>query len=200
MPDNPQTVPLPPDIRRGRLQRAPSATGHRVSTFANVLKRHGLTMACFAAVSLMIPDSWPLIVTTTEMAREQPLPYLAGLLGMLLFFAYWSTRRPYTIRRQCQWLFYLLMISIVEELTFRLVLPTVLSLHYPVMTAHILSNLVFASLHYITLRWRLVNCVATFAGGMGLSHLMGQGDLVLVVMVHWLGTFLNTPSPPSKKI
>ena len=65
------------------------------------------------------------------------------------------------------------------------------------ITAHVLSNLVFASLHYFTLRWRLVNCIATFLGGMGLSHLMGQGDLLLVIMIHWLGTFINTPSPPS---
>ena len=28
-------------------------------------------------------------------------------------------------------------------------------------------------------------------------HLMGRGDLLLVILVHWLGTFINTPAPPS---
>jgi len=39
----------------------------------------------------------------------------------------------------------------------------------------------------------------TFLGGMGLSQLMTHGDLALVVMVHWLGTFLNTPVPPAER-
>jgi membrane protease YdiL (CAAX protease family) len=184
---------------QGRLQRGPTATGYRVETFSDVLKRHGVTMGCLAAVCLMIPGTVPAIATTTTRLFQQPTPYLAGLLGLLAFFSYWSTRRSVSAKRQSQWILYLLFISIVEELTFRLILPSLLSQQFSWLTANILSNLLFAVIHYITLRWKLRNCIVTFLGGMGLSQLMTHGDLVLVVMVHWLGTFLNTPFPPAER-
>jgi membrane protease YdiL (CAAX protease family) len=92
----------------------------------------------------------------------------------------------------------LLLISITEELTFRLILPSLLSAQFDGRVPHIMSNLLFAAIHYVTLRWRLRNCIVTFFGAMGLSYLMMQGDLAVVVLVHWFATFLNTPAPPAK--
>jgi membrane protease YdiL (CAAX protease family) len=199
MLNNEQQGALQQNIRRGRLQRGPSSTGYRVATFGDVLKRHGVTMGCLAGICLMIPGTLPAIAANTTRLVQQPVSYLAGLFGLLVFFSYWSTRRPVAAERQAQWIFYLLFISIVEELTFRLILPSLLSQPFSWPTAIILSNLLFAAIHYLTLRWKLRNCIVTFLGGMGLSQLMTHGDLVMVVMVHWLGTFINTPFPPTKR-
>jgi membrane protease YdiL (CAAX protease family) len=199
MPNNEQQDVPQQSHRRGRLQRGPSTTGYRVATFSDVLKRHGLTMGCLAIICLTIPGSLPALVATTTRLVQQPVAYMAGLFGLLVFFSYWSARRPIAAKRQAQWIFYLLSISIVEELTFRLILPSLLSQQFNWLTANVLSNLLFAAIHYITLRWKLRNCIVTFLGGMGLSQLMSQGDLALVVMVHWLGTFLNTPFPPTER-
>lgn len=129
----------------------------------------------------------------------QPVPYLSALLCLVLFFIFWSQRRPHAITRQGKWVLYLLCISIVEEVTFRLIFPALLAAQFTfsLTIAHIISNILFAALHYVTLRWKLSNCIATFLGALGLSYLMRHGDLTLVVMVHWLGTFLNTPFPPA---
>jgi membrane protease YdiL (CAAX protease family) len=181
----------------GRLQRGPTDSGYRIETFSDVLKRHGGTMGCLAAVCLMIPGTFSTIEINTTRLFLQPGPYLIGLLGLLVFFSYWSRRHPASVKRKAQWISYLLYISIVEELTFRLILPSLLSQQFTWLTANILSNLLFASIHYLTLRWKLRNCILTFLGGMGLSQLMTHGDFALVVMVHWLGTFLNTPLPPA---
>jgi len=148
---------------------------------------------------MMIPGTLHAIATTTTRLIQQPISYMAVLLGLLVFFSYWSTRRPISATRQTQWILYLLFISIVEELTFRLILPSLLSQHFSWPIANILSNLLFACIHYITLRWKVRNCIATFLGGMGLSQLMTHGDLAMVVMIHWLGTFLNTPFPPAER-
>lgn len=197
MPDQSPGKQTPREKAPGRLQRAPSRTGYRVATFADVLKRHGLTMTCLALLCLLLPGTWALVADTTAPALGRPHVYLAGVAAMFLFFIYWSRRHALAAGRQVPWLGYLLLISVVEEVTFRLVLPHLLSAHMDVRLAHVTSNLLFACIHYVTLRWRMVNCVATFFGGMGLSHLMGRGDLVLVILVHWLGTFINTPAPPS---
>jgi membrane protease YdiL (CAAX protease family) len=198
-PEARQDMNNPPTREKttGRLQRAPSPSGYRVATFADVFKRHGLTMSCLALTCLALPVSWALVATTSSPAINEPAPYLAALAGMLLFFAYWSRRHGFAAGRQVPWVGYLLLISVVEEITFRLVLPQLFAAHMDIRLAHVLSNLAFACIHYFTLRWRLVNCAATFLGGMGLSQLMGRGDLVLVILVHWLGTFINTPAPPS---
>ena len=42
-----------------------------------------------------------------------------------------------------------------------------------------------------------VACMFTVFGGLGFSRLLHMtDDLALVVLVHWLVTFLNTPRPP----
>jgi membrane protease YdiL (CAAX protease family) len=197
MSDNAQQDPPQPIYRPGRLQRGPSLKGYRVATFSDVLKRHGFTMGSLAAICLTIPITLPVIVTTTTRFFQQPVSYLASVLVLLVFFSYWSTRRSVATKLQAQWIFYLLFISIVEELTFRLIFPLLLAPQFNWLTANILSNVVFASIHYVTLRWKLRHCIFTFLGGMGLSQLMSHGDLAIVVLVHWLGTFINTPFPPT---
>ena len=167
-----------------------------VQTFTDVLRRHGATMGLLAVVCLLLPGSVAALSATSAPLLEQPLPYLLGLLGLLLFFALWSRRRPVAAGRQVRWVLYLMFISIVEELSFRLVLPGLLEPGLGWLAANALCAAVFAALHYVTLRWKLRNCVATFVGAMGLSQLMTHGDFTFVVMVHWLGTFLNTPFPP----
>ncbi len=191
------------EARQGRLQRPPGADGFRVDSFAAVLRRHGATMGCIALACLALPGALSLLQDTLRPLAQNPRPYLVAVLLLLMFFTLWSflqsRRRPSaTAGRQSLWVLYLLFISIVEEVAFRLVLPALLSTHMERMPAHIISNLLFAALHYFTLRWRLGNCMATFLGGMGLAHLMGRGDLTLVILVHWLGTFLNTPAPPAR--
>jgi membrane protease YdiL (CAAX protease family) len=199
MSTNTQQDVTPKRHHRGRLQRGPTATGYRVETFSEVLKRHGFTMGCLATICLLIPGTLSAIAMTTTRLFQQPLLYLTALVVLLVFFTYWSARRPGSEKRKAQWILYLLYISIVEELTFRLIFPALLSEHFNWMTANIISNLIFAVIHYVTLRWKLRNCIVTFLGGMGLSQLMTQGDLAVVVMVHWLGTFLNTPFPPAEQ-
>lgn len=182
--------------RTGRLQRAPDARGYRVDTFADVVKRHGVTMTLVAFSCLLFPGASALIATTTGPFMLAPENYAAAAVCLLAFFFVWSARRSDNVQRESLWLLYLLWISVVEELAFRLLLPALMDNQLPRLYANVASNALFAGIHYFTLRWRLRNCIATFLGGMGLSHLMGQGDLVLVIMVHWAGTFLNTPWPP----
>ncbi|GAB5453538.1 MAG: hypothetical protein Hals2KO_38660 [Halioglobus sp.] len=191
------------EARQGRLQRPPGADGFRVDSFAAVLRRHGATMGCIALACLALPGALGLLQDTLHPLTQNPRRYLVAVLLLLIFFSVWSAvqwrrRQSADAGRQSLWILYLLFISIVEEVAFRLGLPALLSTQMERMPAHIISNLLFAALHYFTLRWRFGNCMATFLGGMGLAHLMGRGDLTLVILVHWLGTFINTPAPPPR--
>ena len=119
---------------------------------------------------------------------------------MFLYLRFISRKLNY---RQIFWIGYLFLISIVEEIGFRLSLPILFSefffKEYSFLIGIVLSNLLFASLHYFTLRWKLKACIFTFLGGMGLSRLFYEtGDITLVVMVHLVVTFLNTPSAPEQ--
>jgi hypothetical protein len=43
----------------------------------------------------------------------------------------------------------------------------------------------------------LTACLLTTLGGLGFSRMLDvSGDLALVILVHWIVTFLNTPRPP----
>ena len=53
---------------------------------------------------------------------------------------------------------YLFFISVVEEFSFRLILPTLLSGPVGMIPAVLFSNFLFACIHYITLRWKFINC------------------------------------------
>jgi membrane protease YdiL (CAAX protease family) len=65
--------------------------------------------------------------------------------------------------------------------------------------AVVISNVLFATIHFFTLRWRLIWVVFAFLGGLGLSRVMTHDDLLVVIWLHWIGTFLNTPFPPGLK-
>jgi hypothetical protein len=127
-----------------------------------------------------------------------PAKYALALLAILGFFYVVLLRKGLTLNRlQGMWVAYLLYISIVEELAFRLFLPLILDSSTGLIQAVVLSNFLFAGLHYFTLRWKWQNCLFAFVGGIGLSRLLdNSGDLVLVILVHFVATFLNTPSQP----
>tara|TARA_E500000178_G_scaffold196220_2_gene194241 strand:+ start:3485 stop:4069 length:585 start_codon:yes stop_codon:yes gene_type:complete len=189
----------------GRLQRDATMTGFNgtaVTRFTQVLYRHGLMMGAAALVfGLLSLESGPLWPSLTGFL-ENPGKYIGALLGILVFIGVYvhfskAGRQP----QHVWWLVYLLYISVVEELAFRLFLPDLASIWMTPFAAIILSNLIFAGLHYVTLRWKLANCIFTFFGGIGLSRLFEfSGDLALVVLAHFLVTFLNTPRPPDRPV
>ena len=139
------------------------------------------------------------IVRTTDGSWTIQRSLLDRRALLLAFFVYYQKRKGYrTSPRNNLWLVYLLYISVVEELTFRLLLPLVLADTVDFYLAVIISNLIFATIHYVTLRWHLRNCLFVFIGGMGFSHMLASHqDLTAVILAHWFFTFLNTPAPPA---
>ena len=192
-------------VPSGRLQRASLTREGYISRFRQVLRRHGLTMATIAAICLLIPSIPSALSNSLNFLLINPSKYLlwtAGL-GILIILFLRLTGRELNAR-QAAWIAYLLMISIVEEVGFRLSLPIILSSGFSasetLWIGVFLSNLIFATIHYLTLRWKLTACVFTFLGGMGFSRLFETtGDLALVILIHWVVTFLNTPSAPREK-
>jgi hypothetical protein len=54
--------------------------------------------------------------------------------------------------------------------------------------------------HYFTMRWKASWCFLAFLGGMGLSRqYVENGDLLILIGMHWVATFLNTPRYPGKR-
>ena len=192
-------------VPAGRLQRASQTQKGYISRFRQILTRHGLTMATISAICLLNPSTLSALSTSLNLLFINPSKYLlwtAGL-GILIILFLRSTGRELS-SRQAIWIGYLLMISIVEEVGFRLSLPIILSSGFSasetLWISVFLSNLLFATIHYLTLRWKLTACVFTFLGGMGFSRLLETtGDLALVILIHWAVTFLNTPSAPRGK-
>ena len=182
----------------GRLQRDYAGSDSPLSTFLQVLYRHGLTMGVFAFVTAWLLSTPAVFWDAVATFSTTPVKYAFALLAALGFFYAVLKRRGLTLDpAQGLWVAYLLYISIVEELAFRLFLPRVLEPTSGFIAAIVLSNLLFAGLHYFTLRWKWQNCLFAFLGGVGLSRLLdNSGDLALVVLVHFVATFLNTPSPP----
>jgi membrane protease YdiL (CAAX protease family) len=98
------------------------------------------------------------------------------------------------------WLAYLFFISVVEEFAFRLILPTLLSGLVGMVPAVLISNLLFACIHYVTLRWKFINCAFVFIAGLGLSRLLtNTEDIAVVTLTHFFFTFINTPTPPKQR-
>ena len=183
----------------GRLQREHSGSTSPVSTFAQVLYRHGLVMGLSALTLFALNSSPHLLATTLTAVTTAPTKYLLYLMAILAFFYVFLVRKGLSLNRiQGLWIIYLLYISIVEEMAFRLFLPTALESSIGFVYAVILSNFVFAGLHYFTLRWKWQNCVFAFFGGIGLSRLMESSeDLAFLILAHFVATFLNTPSQPN---
>ena len=119
------------------------------------------------------------------------------LFCLSFFIGYLLLRHRAIDSRTIIWILYLLLISILEEIAFRLLIPLAILSSTGLIASLIISNSVFATIHFFTLRWKLVNCIGAFLGGLGLSRLFYvTEDLALIILVHWFFTFLNTPSPP----
>ena len=120
---------------------------------------------------------------------------------MSLFFIFFYLKRGHKIERiHLAWLTYLLFISVVEEIAFRMMLPMLLSGTFGMISTVLFSNFLFAFIHYVTLRWKFINCVVAFVGGLGLSRLLvSTEDIAILVLVHYFFTFLNTPLPPERR-
>jgi len=120
---------------------------------------------------------------------------------IVLFFVFYLILRKRAIDlSQALWIGYLFGISVVEEFAFRLTVPLLLAGITSNLFAILVSNLLFAGLHYFTLRWKLIPCLFTFLGGLGFARLLDNSEnIVLVILVHWFITFLNTPVPPSSR-
>ena len=162
-------------------------------------------MATIAAICLLIPSIPPALSNSLKFLLINPNKYLLWTAGLgILIILFLRLTGKELNARQAAWIAYLLMISIVEEVGFRLSLPIILSSGFSasetLWIGVFLSNLLFAMIHYLTLRWKLTACVFTFLGGMGFSRLFETtGDLALVILIHWAVTFLNTPSAPREK-
>lgn len=196
--------------RQGRLQRQAGSNGFLVDSFRWVFIRHGLTMSLLLIICVGIrlhtggdlPSASQALgpLSSQDVLRIRWLHF--GLLTALLTFVglHWRWRDIEAQRQTLLWLGYLGMISLVEELLFRLVAPQLLQSLLGPTGSVVVSNLIFAGLHFFTLRWRLRHCIVVFLGGLGLSRLLQvTDDLILVVLVHWFFTFLNTPHPPRVK-
>ena len=189
-------------IPAGRLQRAALNEKNYISKFRQVLSRHGLTMASIAIICLLLPSIQSALLSSLDNLFRNPLKYLLWSLAVATFiFAFLKyTKREFDLR-QLFWIGYLFMISVVEEIAFRLSLPILITSDITGISffwiGAFISNLIFATIHYFTLRWKLNACVFTFLGGMGFSRmLVTTGDLTAVILLHWAVTFLNTPTPP----
>ncbi len=189
-------------IPAGRLQRGSTNSDNYISKFRQVLIRHGLTMTVIAIICLLVPFILDDFFSSLSEFFLFPSKYFVWFLAVTLFiFGYLKfTKRDFNAR-QIAWICYLFVISVVEEIGFRLGLPLLITSEFIGIDIFwigvILSNSIFATVHYFTLRWKLTACVFTFLGGVGFSRLfLVTGDLSLVILVHWVVTFLNTPSAP----
>lgn len=189
-------------IPAGRLQRGALSQEAYISRFRQVLARHGITMASIAIICLFLPSIQTALMSSLDNLFKNPLKYfLWSLIVATFIFVFLKyTKREFDLR-QLFWIGYLFMISVVEEIGFRLSLPLLITSDVTGISffwiGAFLSNLLFATIHYFTLRWKLNACIFTFLGGMGFSRMLyTTGDLALVILVHWAITFLNTPSAP----
>ena len=200
----------PNQNRRGRLQRQAGLNGFMIDSFRWVLIRHGLTMSLLLIICLGLlvysggyahrgGQIWDPLGLEGILALK-PLHY--GVLIMILGFVcgHWLWRGVHTQGQTLLWLAYLGMISFVEELLFRVVAPHLMHILLGSIGSVVVSNLIFAGLHFFTLRWRLRHCIVVFLGGLGLSRLLQvTDDFILIVLVHLFFTFLNTPQPPQSR-
>ena len=189
-------------IPAGRLQRGALNQETYISKFGQVLLRHGLTMASIAIICLLIQSIQSALISTLDNLFKNPLKYLLWSLAVATFiFIFLKYTKREIDLRQLFWIGYLFLISVVEEIAFRLSLPLLITADVTGISFFwlgvFISNLLFATIHYFTLRWKLNACIFTFLGGMGFSRMLDTtGDLTAVILLHWAITFLNTPKAP----
>ena len=159
----------PPYLCSGEGQQAASSQKTHVSRFRQVLARHGLTMASIAIICLLLPSIQTALLSSLDNLFRNPLKYLLWslLVATFIFVFLRYTKREIDLR-QLIWIAYLFMISVVEEIAFRLSLPLLISSDVSGISffwiGALISNLLFATIHYFTLRWKLNACIFTFLG------------------------------------
>lgn len=182
-----------------RLQREADFTGSRLSSFRAVALRHGLPGALLGLACLALPGSWSILQSGLAQAIENPLRVIG--VSIAIFFGLnlyaWYIDRAWRIEK-AGWVLYLGAVSAWEEWVFRLALPYfAVSGGATLMTSVIVSNLIFAVAHYFTLRWKWQWCLLAFIGGVALSRQFAeQENLMLIIFIHWVATFINTPRLP----
>jgi uncharacterized protein YjeT (DUF2065 family) len=182
-----------------RLQREEDFTGSRLSSFREVALRHGLPGALLGLACFALPGAWTMLQTGLSQATENPLRVvvvsLAIFIGLNLYA--WYIDRSWRVEK-AGWVVYLGAVSAWEEWVFRLALPYfAVSSGATLMTGVIVSNLIFAAAHYFTLRWKWQWCLLAFIGGVALSRQFAdQENLMLIIFIHWVATFINTPRLP----
>lgn len=184
-----------------RLQRPPDFTGARLNRFSQVFLRHGLPVALVGGLFLLLPELRTLLEDSLAAGLTAPVRYLLAGLGIfaaLLVYSVYLDRRldPRTIG----WMLYLLALSAWEEWVFRLAIPYYGEAQGADLQVLVVgSNLAFGALHFFTLRWKWPWCLAAFLGGMALSRQMNlHFDLALVIGIHWIATYVNTPRLPGR--
>ena len=188
-------------MRKRRLQRPAKDQNYLINTFNQVLARHFLTMSIIATICIFMSiDSFADSIYLKPLISS-PFFYFFILTAISLFFIFIYLKRGYKIEPiHLAWLTYLLFISVAEEIAFRMMLPILLSGTFGMISAVLFSNFLFAYIHYVTLRWKFINCVVAFIGGLGLSRLLvSTEDVAILVLVHYFFTFLNTPLPPERR-
>lgn len=182
-----------------RLQRAADFTGQPLNRFTDVFLRHGLPGLLLGLIFLCLPGASKLLQESFASSANNPGAYFAAVILLFIgFCSYsWFLNRRWIVGH-LGWILYLGLLCVWEEWVFRLALPQLLeSVGLGVMAAIILSNVAFGAAHYFTLRWRWQWCVGAFLGGLMFSRQIElHGDLLLVIGIHWVATFLNTPRPP----
>ncbi|MDB9783928.1 CPBP family intramembrane metalloprotease [Gammaproteobacteria bacterium] len=188
-------------MSKRRLQRPAKDQNRLIKTFNQVLARHFLTMAVIAGICIFISIESFLNSIYLEPLISSPVFYFFILAAISLFFIFFYLKRGQKIEWiHVAWLTYLLFISIVEEFAFRMMLPILLSGTFGMISVVLFSNFLFACIHYVTLRWKLINCVVAFIGGLGFSRLLvSTEDIAILILVHYFFTFLNTPLPPERR-
>jgi membrane protease YdiL (CAAX protease family) len=188
-------------MRKRRLQRPAKDQNYLINTFNQVLARHFLTMSIIATICIFMSIESFADSIYLKPLTSSPVFYFFILTAISLFFIFIYLKRGYKIESiHLAWLIYLLFISVAEEIAFRMMLPILLSGTFGMISAVLFSNFLFAYIHYLTLRWKFINCVVAFIGGLGLSRLLvSTEDVAILVLVHYFFTFFNTPLPPERR-
>ena len=182
-----------------RLQRERDFTGDRLTSFRQVILRHGLPGVLLATLCFAVPSLQAPFADGVANGLDQPGLYIAAALSIFIGLnAYaWFIDRSWSLSKTV-WILYLGGLSFWEEWVFRLALPQLLEGWGATVGAAILvSAALFGGAHYFTLRWKWQWCLGAALGGIMLSRQMEvHNDLLLITAFHWIATYLNTPRPP----
>ena len=115
-------------ISEGRLQRASQNPSIYISKFRQVLLRHGMTMSLIFFGCLLFPVVFDALFSSLDKFFLNINRYAFVSLGLSFFmFLYLKIFSKELSYRQTFWIIYLLFISIIEEIGFRVSLPILFS-------------------------------------------------------------------------